>query len=68
MIATGHIEKNNIVLDQKIDMPDGAKVRISVTPLSIDLPSELCGAWQDDRSPDEIVEDIMSSRTSSREA
>lgn len=68
MIATGHIENNIIVLDQKIDMPDGAKVRISVTPMDIDLATELCGAWQDDRSPEEIVEDIMSARTSSREA
>lgn len=67
MIATGHIEKNSIILDEKIDIPEGAKVRISVTALPEEVSSNLCGIWKDSRSSSQIVEDIFSSRTSSRD-
>ncbi|MBS0618731.1 MAG: DUF104 domain-containing protein [Spirochaetes bacterium] len=67
MIATGHIENNSIILDEKINIPEGVKVRISVTPLAKEVSSNLCGIWKDNRSSSQIVEDIMSARTSSRE-
>jgi hypothetical protein len=40
------------------DVPPGRiKIRLYASH-----PASLCGSWQDDRSPDEIVEDIYSKR------
>ncbi|MCB0211671.1 MAG: hypothetical protein KDJ52_20200 [Anaerolineae bacterium] len=64
---SGHIKNNMIVLDERIELPDGVKVTIIITDGAIAGASGLCGIWQDDRPVEEIVDDIVSSRSVGRD-
>lgn len=67
-VITGHVVNNQIVLDDKVDtLPEGATVRITILSKRGIKKSGLCGIWEDERSPEEIVEDIVNSRSKGRE-
>ncbi len=51
---SGHVENNVILLDEDVQLPDGIKVTIIVSPESPPHSSGLCGIWQDDRPVEEI--------------
>ena len=69
MVISGHVENNVIVLDEAIELPEGVKVEI-ILPDAVEemtaLSSGLCGIWEDDRSADEIVAEILAARTIGR--
>lgn len=61
---TGSVKKN---FSEMIDQND--KYPVYHIPKPVDAPAfeELAGSWEDDRSADEIMEDIRQSRTRNRE-
>ncbi|EDN66806.1 hypothetical protein BGP_4133 [Beggiatoa sp. PS] len=63
----GYVKNNVIMLYDDIQLPDGIKVNI-IVPQSATESSGLCGIWKDNRPVDEIVEDMMTSRTKGRES
>ncbi len=67
MIVAGHIENNIVVPESSVNLPDGTKVNIVIYSKEIENSSGLCGLWQDKRSPEEICNDIISSRSMGRE-
>lgn len=66
MIATGYVKKNVIILDEKIKLPEGTKVMVSIPEKITKTRSGLCGIWKDDRSSEKIVNEIISSRSKGR--
>ncbi len=66
MVLKGHIKNNQIILDEDINLPEGAEVKISVQKSHEIKSSGLCGIWVDDRSSKEIVDDIISTRSEGR--
>ncbi|MCB0195687.1 MAG: hypothetical protein KDJ65_27295 [Anaerolineae bacterium] len=60
---SGHVKNNMIVLDERIELPDGIKVTIIITDEAVARSSGLCGIWQDERPVEEIIDDIVSSRS-----
>ena len=63
MIVWGHIKDNQILIDENIQLPDGIRVEIRVPDEAIEKGSGLCGIWKDSREAEEIVEEVISSRT-----
>jgi len=63
LTISAHIENNQIIPDEKIDLPDGLKVKIL---LPAPQSSGLCGIWEDDRTAEEMIQDILTSRTAGR--
>ena len=67
MVIKGHIENNQVVIDEDIQLPEGTEVKISVIEKNNSKSSGLCGIWKDDRSTNEIIEDIISTRSEGRD-
>jgi len=67
MIVSGHVKENRIVLDTEIVLPNGLRVEVIVPDELIPSGSGLCGIWRDDRAAEEIVSEILSSRSVGRE-
>ena len=67
MVITGHVKKSVIILDEKIQLPEGTKVMVSFPEKITKTRSGLCGIWKDDRSSEEIVSEIISSRSKGRD-
>jgi predicted GTPase len=63
----GYVKNNVIMLYDDIQLPDGIKVNVIVPP-NVTKSSGLCGIWKDNRPVEEIVEDMMTSRTKGRES
>jgi len=63
----GYVKNSVIMLDDDIQLPEGIKVNVLV-PQNVTKSSGLCGIWKDKRPVEQIVEDIMSSRTKGRES
>ena len=63
----GYVKNNVIMLYDDIQLPDGIKVNV-IVPQNVTKSSGLCGIWKDNRAVEEIVEDIMTSRTTGRES
>lgn len=64
--VSAHVEKNRIILDEEVILPDGLKVQVllpAARPLKL---SGLCGIWQDERTAEEIVQDTLVGRTVGR--
>ena len=59
MIGPGHIEKNTIIPEERVDLPDGTKVNIVIYPDGNPNPTGLCGIWKDIRSTEEICHDVI---------
>ncbi|MDM8558525.1 hypothetical protein [Candidatus Parabeggiatoa sp. HSG14] len=59
---SGYVRNNVIIFDDEIQLPEGIKVNV-VVPRQATNSSGLCGIWKDDRETEEIVNDIMGSRT-----
>ncbi len=66
MVLSGHVKDNVIILDKPIKLPEGMKVRIMISDKTL-KKSGLCGIWQDSRSADEIVNEIILSRSEGRD-
>ena len=66
MVITGHVKKNVIILDEKIKLPEGTKVMVSIPEKFTKPHSGLCGIWRDNRPSEEIVNEIISSRSEGR--
>lgn len=66
MVITGHVKKNVIILDEKIKLPEGTKVIVSIPEKITKIRSGLCGIWRDNRPSEEIVNEIISSRSEGR--
>ena len=67
MIVWGHVKDNQIILDDAIQLPDGLRVEIILLDDTVTKGSGLCGIWKDSRSTDEIVNEIIKSRTPGRD-
>ncbi len=67
MLISGHVENNVIVLDEKIKLPNGAKVRIMFYDKNIRKSSGLCGIWRDSRSAEKIADELILSRSKGRD-
>ncbi len=67
MIVWGHVKDNQILIDENIQLPDGIRVEIRVPDEAMTQGSGLCGIWTDHREANEIVEEIISSRTLGRD-
>jgi hypothetical protein len=67
MVVSGHVKDNRILLDSDIHLPDGIRVEIILPDDAIAQSSGLCGIWKDDRSADEIVAELVKSRSVGRE-
>ena len=67
MIISGHVKNNVIILDEKIKLLDGTKVNIMVPDNGTEKSSGLCGIWKDNRSAEEIANEIISSRSTGRD-
>jgi len=67
MIISGHVKNNVIMLDEEIKLPDGTKVNIMIPENSTKKSSGLCGIWKDNRSAEEIANEIISSRSKGRD-
>ena len=67
MIVWGHIKDNQVLLDENIRLPDGVRVEIRVPDETTTQESGLCGIWKDSRRVEEIVEEVISSRTLGRD-
>ena len=63
MIIHGRVKNNQIILYQDIQLPDGTEVEIQIPDDAITQESGLCGIWQDDRDVEEIIAEIVGSRT-----
>ncbi len=61
-----HIENGDIILDQKIELPNGLKVQVLLPLIQQPTGTGLCGIWEDKRTAEEIVQEILSSRTMGR--
>lgn len=66
MVLSGHVKNSVIVLDEPVKLPEGIKVKILISDKTL-KESGLCGIWQDSRSADEIVDEIISSRSKGRD-
>ena len=67
-VITGHIVNNQIVIDSKgIALPEGARVKITVLPKPSEKASGLCGIWEDERTAQQIADEIRETRTQGRE-
>lgn len=66
MVISGHVKNSVIVLDEPVNLPEGIKVKIMISDKTLEK-SDLCGIWQDSRSADEIVNEIISSRSKGRD-
>lgn len=66
MVLSGHVKNNTIVLDEPVKLPEGIKVKIMISDKTL-KKSGLCGIWQDSRSADEIVDEIITSRSKGRD-
>jgi len=68
MVLIGHTEKNTIVLDEPINVPDGIKVKISFVQSNNAKDSTgLCGVWKDERDENTIISEIYSNRSEGRQ-
>lgn len=67
MQIEAHVKNNTIVLDKPINLPEGTKVIINILEKNTMISSGLCGIWQDKRSSEEIISEVVSSRSSGRE-
>ena len=62
LILTGHVHNNVITLDNKEhSLPEGCAVKI-IPIKDTDETDELCGAWEDERTAEEIITDIKKAR------
>jgi hypothetical protein len=66
MTLKGHIDNGVIVLDEPMKLPNGTRVLIQSKDVKIKDPSGIAGSWIDDRSADEIINDIYGSRRSKK--
>nr|MEC4584952.1 hypothetical protein [Candidatus Parabeggiatoa sp.] len=64
---SGYVRNNVVILDDNIQLPEGIKVNV-IVPRQARNSSGLCGIWKDDRPVEEIVNDIIASRTMGRES
>lgn len=62
MTLTGHVKNNMITIDNKeVNLPDGSMVKIIPVNKKEEI-DDICGSWEDDRSAEEIINDIRQSR------
>jgi hypothetical protein len=47
MIVWSHVKDNQILIDEKIQFPDGIRVEIRVPDKAMTQGSGLCGIWKD---------------------
>ncbi len=64
---SGHVKNNTIIIDDNLELPDGMKVEIIIPDLVQAPSSGLCGIWDDDRPVENIVEEIISTRSMGRD-
>ncbi len=65
MTYKGIVRNNSIILNPPISLPEGTVVEITPILQSEEVVEDaICGSWQDDRSAEEIIHDIKSSRQS----
>jgi predicted DNA-binding antitoxin AbrB/MazE fold protein len=64
MIHKGRVKGNTIVFDQPIDLEEGTEVEIIPVSESIGTEDTVCGSWKDERTAEEIIAEIRSSRFS----
>jgi hypothetical protein len=65
MTITGHVHGNTVTIDDSsIHLEEGAIVQIIPMLTKSKEKDDIAGSWQDDRTAEEIIEDIRSSRTS----
>jgi hypothetical protein len=62
----GHVQGGVIVVDSPSRLPEGTHVLIRPERKTLTDPSGVAGSWLDDRSAEEIIKDIRSSRQSKR--
>lgn len=67
MMMPGHIEKNAIIPEKRVDVPDGTKVTIVIYQDNNSNSTGLCGIWKDTRPVEEICRDVISARSKGRE-
>ena len=61
MTLTGHVKNNIITIDNKeVNLPDGSMVKIIPVNKKEEI-DDICGSWEDDRSAEEIINDIRQS-------
>jgi len=67
-VITGHVVNSQIVIDSKsIALPEGARVKITVLSRPSKKESGLCGIWEDERSAQEIADEIREARSKGKE-
>ena len=65
MTLIGHVKDNIITIDNKdVNLPDGSLVKIIPVSNEEEI-DDICGSWEDDRSAEEIINDIRQSRRNS---
>lgn len=58
MTLRGRVEHGTIVLDEPVRLPEGAQVVIQFKKPNNNDPTGIAGSWIDNRSADEIIDDI----------
>jgi hypothetical protein len=64
MTFKGRISAGSIILDEPINFPEGTHVIIEIEKTKSIDSTGIAGSWIDDRSAQEIIQDIHSSRQS----
>jgi len=67
MIISGYIQNNTVILDKHIIFQNGTRVNVVIPDNAVRKSSGLCGIWKDERSAQEIAEEIISSRSQGRD-
>jgi len=63
MTYKGIVKDNKIIIQSPVLLPEGTYVEI--IPLGIqEKEDKICGSWHDDRTAEEIIDEIKSSRRS----
>jgi hypothetical protein len=66
MTITGHVHGNTVTIDSLgAHLEEGELVKIIPIRTRPMKKDDIAGSWQDDRTAEEIIEDIRSSRLSS---
>lgn len=68
MTFKGHVDNGVIVLDEPATLPDGTHVLIQPEEQERRDPTGIAGSWEDERTADEIIQDIYQARQSKRPA